>query len=245
MATNRPSSKSTSGRLSPPEPGSSAAQASATGQAPPARRGDTRERILDVALDLFNDQGYDKTSLREVAEELGVTKAALYYHFARKEDILLALHTRIHDINLGVMGELEKIEADGPVEPDVWLELIDRLVEQVIANRKLFALHVRNHDAIEELHDRSDYPRGHGPRGRASAGGDVGGHDAGDTDPEAVIRRLLSDPRISAARRIAMACSLGAVLGTLLGAGGLLGDVSDEELVTEVRKAVRQIVAAA
>src|ERR1700677_4503337 len=59
-------------------------------------RGSTRERILDVALDLFNDQGYDKTSLREIAERLGFTKAALYYHFERKEDILLQLHLRLH-----------------------------------------------------------------------------------------------------------------------------------------------------
>ena len=55
-----------------------------------------RERILDVSLELFNEQGYDKTSLREIAERLDVTKAALYYHFERKEDILLELHLRLH-----------------------------------------------------------------------------------------------------------------------------------------------------
>ena len=54
--------------------------------------GDTRERILDVALDLFIEQGYDKTSLRQIAEPLGFTQAAIYYHFAAKEDILVALH---------------------------------------------------------------------------------------------------------------------------------------------------------
>ncbi|MBO0686805.1 MAG: helix-turn-helix transcriptional regulator, partial [Candidatus Dormibacteraeota bacterium] len=37
----------------------------------------TRERILDVALDLFARKGYAETSLREVAAELGITKAAL------------------------------------------------------------------------------------------------------------------------------------------------------------------------
>ena len=46
--------------------------------------GDTRERILDVALDLFIEQGYDKTSLRQIAEPLGFTQAAIYYHFAAK-----------------------------------------------------------------------------------------------------------------------------------------------------------------
>ena len=51
-------------------------------------RPDTRQRIQAVALELFAEQGYDKTSLREIAERLGVTKAALYYHFKSKEDIV-------------------------------------------------------------------------------------------------------------------------------------------------------------
>ncbi|MEU4164351.1 TetR family transcriptional regulator [Actinoplanes sp. NPDC026670] len=52
------------------------------------RRTDTRDRILTVALRLFATQGYATTSLREIADELGVTKAALYFHFKTKEDIL-------------------------------------------------------------------------------------------------------------------------------------------------------------
>ncbi|MEU6812308.1 TetR/AcrR family transcriptional regulator [Streptomyces sp. NPDC046831] len=55
------------------------------------RRGDTRQRIQDVALALFAEQGYEKTSLREIAERLGVTKAALYYHFKTKEEIIVSL----------------------------------------------------------------------------------------------------------------------------------------------------------
>ncbi|MFD7326727.1 TetR/AcrR family transcriptional regulator [Streptomyces sp. NPDC059875] len=54
-------------------------------------RGNTRQRIQDVALELFAEQGYEKTSLREIAERLDVTKAALYYHFKTKEDILIGL----------------------------------------------------------------------------------------------------------------------------------------------------------
>ncbi|MFS8478736.1 MAG: helix-turn-helix domain-containing protein [Micromonosporaceae bacterium] len=49
---------------------------------------DTRTRIQRVALELFTERGYDKTSLREIAERLGVTKAALYYHFRSKEEIV-------------------------------------------------------------------------------------------------------------------------------------------------------------
>ncbi|GGO26666.1 TetR family transcriptional regulator [Microbispora rosea subsp. aerata] len=52
---------------------------------------DTRSRIQDVAIKLFTEQGYEATSLREIAEALGVTKAALYYHFRTKEDIVASL----------------------------------------------------------------------------------------------------------------------------------------------------------
>jgi AcrR family transcriptional regulator len=54
-------------------------------------RNDTRSRIQDVALQMFIDKGYEATSLREIAEELGVTKAALYYHFDTKEKIVTSL----------------------------------------------------------------------------------------------------------------------------------------------------------
>lgn len=52
---------------------------------------DTRTRIKDVALELFARQGFEKTSLREIAERLDITKAALYYHFPSKNDLLRSL----------------------------------------------------------------------------------------------------------------------------------------------------------
>src|ERR687883_59961 len=51
----------------------------------------TRARILDAARGLFAERGYAGTSMRDLAEVLGITKAALYYHFPGKADILLAL----------------------------------------------------------------------------------------------------------------------------------------------------------
>ncbi|WP_433360849.1 TetR/AcrR family transcriptional regulator [Actinoplanes sp. CA-142083] len=52
---------------------------------------DTRERILEVALDLFGDRGYAGTSIADISAQLGISKAALYYHFASKGEILQAL----------------------------------------------------------------------------------------------------------------------------------------------------------
>jgi len=56
---------------------------------------DTRRRILDVALELFSTQGYEKTSLREIAERLDIKKASLYYHFSSKEALVAALADRL------------------------------------------------------------------------------------------------------------------------------------------------------
>ena len=57
-----------------------------------AHAGDqTRARIVEVALELIADRGFAATSTREIAERLGVTKAALYYHFRTKDDLLSAI----------------------------------------------------------------------------------------------------------------------------------------------------------
>jgi AcrR family transcriptional regulator len=52
---------------------------------------DTRQRILDVALELFGEHGYAGTSIADITGRLGISKAALYYHFAAKNEILEAL----------------------------------------------------------------------------------------------------------------------------------------------------------
>ncbi|MPZ80110.1 MAG: TetR family transcriptional regulator [Actinophytocola sp.] len=51
----------------------------------------TRAQILDAAHRLFARQGYQHTSIREIAEQLGLTKTAVLYHFPSKADILAAL----------------------------------------------------------------------------------------------------------------------------------------------------------
>jgi AcrR family transcriptional regulator len=50
----------------------------------------TRQQILDTAQRLFADLGYDATSLQMIADEMGLTKAAVYYHFRAKSDLLHA-----------------------------------------------------------------------------------------------------------------------------------------------------------
>jgi AcrR family transcriptional regulator len=66
--------------------------------------GGTRGNIQAVALRLFSEQGYESTSMRQIAEELGFTKAALYYHFKSKEDIVRALMETMRDQITDLVG---------------------------------------------------------------------------------------------------------------------------------------------
>ncbi|MEW9553085.1 TetR/AcrR family transcriptional regulator [Nonomuraea sp. NPDC050783] len=53
--------------------------------------GDTKARIQEVARELFVRQGVQNTSLRQISERLGITKPALYYHFASREDLVRSI----------------------------------------------------------------------------------------------------------------------------------------------------------
>ena len=48
----------------------------------------TKQRILDAALELFSTQGFEATSIAQIADAVGVRKASLYSHFDSKQDIL-------------------------------------------------------------------------------------------------------------------------------------------------------------
>jgi AcrR family transcriptional regulator len=181
------------------------------------QEGSTRERILDIALELFTERGYDKTSIRDIAERLGTTKAALYYHFKSKADILLELHLRLHGLGERLLDELESLP-DGDARAKAWPTLLDEFITAVDANRDLVLLHQRNQSALEDLHNSER-------------------HRAANDDIERQIRRLLASSEIPAAVRVRMACSIGAVIGGLL-SEGLVDDVPHEERIELVRETV-------
>lgn len=51
----------------------------------------TKQKILDAALELFSVQGFEATSVSQIADEVGIRKASVYSHFASKQEILDAL----------------------------------------------------------------------------------------------------------------------------------------------------------
>ncbi len=182
----------------------------------------TRERILDIALELFIEQGYDKTSLRDIAERLGTTKAALYYHFERKEDILLELHLRLHALGREALEGLDALE-DDQQRADAWPGLLDDFIDEVVNNRELVLMHQRNPGALDQLQ--------HNER-----------HQAENDDIEQRFRRILQSPAIPLERRVRMACSIAAVVGALATGEAVFGEVPMDELAELVRNAVRDLL---
>ncbi|MFB8394921.1 TetR/AcrR family transcriptional regulator [Streptomyces yangpuensis] len=114
---------------------------------PQRRRGDTRQRIQDIALELFVEQGYEKTSLREIAERLEVTKAALYYHFKTKEDIIISL---FEDVTRPI-GELIKWAEQQPRTLETKREVLRRYSEAMAAGAALYRFMQENQATTREL----------------------------------------------------------------------------------------------
>jgi AcrR family transcriptional regulator len=108
-----------------------------------------RTRIQEVALHLFIEEGYDKTSLREIAEKLGVTKAALYYHFPTKEDIVNSL---VED-RIAQLTALLAWAADQPKTQKTRREFIRRYAEDLLGGRheQIMRFFERNQTMVSRL----------------------------------------------------------------------------------------------
>jgi AcrR family transcriptional regulator len=178
----------------------------------------TRERILDIALELFTEHGYDKTSLRQIAERLGFTKAAIYYHFASKDDILMALHLRVHEFGLEALSGTDPAN----MSPSDWLPVLDTMIEQILSHRVLFDFHERNQAALEKLHSTP--------------------HEASHEDLEAAFRRVLSNQQVPTRERVRMACTIGAVMSALRQAGDAFSDIDSVELRALVVEAAHDLL---
>jgi AcrR family transcriptional regulator len=185
----------------------------------------TRERILEVALGLFSEQGYDKTSLREVAEKVGVTKAALYYHFPSKEDILTELVEAAHGVGHHFLAGL--LPDEGPLDLDELMGKLEEILDVVLGQRKVFIMMERNRAALEALeHD-----------------------DLAHTEDQRIQEerwdRFMSDPAVPLGTRVRVAASLGAVMAGAWGTSrGALIEIPLEDLKRELVSAVRDLLGA-
>nr|WP_260980371.1 TetR/AcrR family transcriptional regulator [Microbacterium paludicola] len=129
----------------------------------PARRGRPgydRERILEIAVEMFIAQGYDATSVSALATRLGLSKSALYHHFASKEELLqVALDE--------ALGGLEAVLAEAEAREGSARERLEHMLRGavlVLADRLAYVtllLRVRGNSDIERaaLERRREFDR--------------------------------------------------------------------------------------
>jgi len=98
----------------------------------PGRRGRPgydRETLLRIAVEVFNERGYDGTSMDDLARRLGITKAAIYYHVAGKEELLRLGIDRALD---GLAGVADQVEASRAPAVDRLEHLVRGSVEVLV-----------------------------------------------------------------------------------------------------------------
>ena len=92
---------------------------------------DSRDRVLDAAVELFAQHGYDGTSVTQVIERAGLTKGGFYHHFASKEELLFEVYGDLISRQLDAMQEILARR----LQPDETLRLlILDLVESTAAS---------------------------------------------------------------------------------------------------------------
>jgi AcrR family transcriptional regulator len=118
---------------------------------PPPRRGRPgydRDGLLNVAVELFNQRGYDGTSMEDLAGRLGITKSAIYHHVASKEALLGLAVDRALD---GLFAVADQITADGTPAADRLQRLVRASVEVLVDELPFVTLllRVRGNTAVE------------------------------------------------------------------------------------------------
>lgn len=85
----------------------------------------TRERILDAALNVFSNKGYHDTRLDEIVDESGTSKGSIYFHFPNKEKLFVALIDKFTDL-------LERKVTEAVPEDAPAMERVEAALEAVL-----------------------------------------------------------------------------------------------------------------
>jgi AcrR family transcriptional regulator len=75
------------------------------GRKPKEQQGDTKAIILDAAMELFAEKGFDGTGMHDIAKMAGITYSVTYYHFKNKNEILETLYDQF--LHYGIEGDKE------------------------------------------------------------------------------------------------------------------------------------------
>ncbi len=114
-----------------------------------------KAQIISAATELFAEGGYAGTSLRDVAQKCGMTKAALYYHYPDKESLLKAVvETRMTRLNNSMEAALE---AAGPDDPLARIRaFLLACARQIETDRSGWVVGARIFWSIQAIADRTE-----------------------------------------------------------------------------------------
>ena len=121
--------------------------------------GDTKERILETALELFAQSGYLGTSMNDIAKKLGITKAALYKHYTSKQEILDRIVERMNKMDYERAEEYEMPETEPNSMAEDYLSVpIERIRAYSAAQfyhwtKELFPANFRKMLTLEQYRD--------------------------------------------------------------------------------------------
>ena len=104
-------------------------------------KGNTKQEIIEAALDLFSAQGFEATSVSQIADAVGIRKASLYSHFENKQAILDALVQEVlkqyEEQSLFARADLEKDAGNLPQTSDDAVKMIQGQIRYILHDRSI------------------------------------------------------------------------------------------------------------
>ena len=130
-------------------------------------RGNTKQEILEAALELFSVQGFEATSISQIASAVGIRKASLYSHFENKQAILDALVQEVleqyDEHSLFARADWEKDTGSLPQTPDDAVQMIQGQIRYILHDpaisraRKMLVIEQFQNPKLAKLQTKQNY----------------------------------------------------------------------------------------
>ena len=130
-------------------------------------RGNTKQVILEAALELFSVQGFEATSIAQIAGAVGIRKASLYSHFENKQAILDALVQEVLEqyemYSVFAKTDWEKVSDNLPLTPDEAVQMIGEQIRYILHNstvrraRKMLVIEQFQNPDLAKLQTKQNY----------------------------------------------------------------------------------------
>lgn len=123
---------------------------------------DTKQKILDVSLDLFSQNGFSAVSIRDICRQVQIKESSVYYHFQNKQAIFQELLDRFQATAARLMSQLEKAQIDpaGFSQEDLFSTVCNHFFEKYLMDEfcnkimRLLSIERFHSDDMQKIYDR-------------------------------------------------------------------------------------------